>query len=444
MNHRLSAPAGRELPSRKYSRRWFLYSSGAAVGAIVAGPALLRGQNLNSKLNIAMIGLGGKSGDNLKGIASENIVALCEVDGGSLDRVGAKYPDVRRHRDFRKMFDEQKDIDAVVVTTPDHLHAPASLMAMKLGIHVYCEKPLTHSVFEARQMREAAQRYKVATQMGNGGHASDSLREVVDWLRAGVIGPVREAHCWSNRPIWPQGIGRPPGAATPKNLDWDLWIGPAPMRPYDPAYHPFKWRGFWDFGTGALGDMGCHIIDTAYWGLELDAPLAVEAESSGVNDETAPKWSIVRYEFPARGARPAVKLTWYDGGKQPSRELTELAAGEKLNDNGSLFIGDRGKLLFQREKPIRLLPWPKGFRIPVSVIPRSPGHYVEWIQACKGGAPAKSNFDYAGPLTEAVLLGNVALRTGKRIEWDTANMQVRNLPEAARFIRREYRPGWAA
>jgi predicted dehydrogenase len=434
-----------ETSSRRFGRRHFLYGAASATAALWFGaPALLRGKGLNEKLNIGMIGLGGKSGDNLKGMAGENIVALCDVDGAALERVGAKHPEALRYQDFRRLL-EQKNIDAVVVTTPDHIHAPASLAAMKLRKHVYCEKPLTHSVWEARQLASAARDYRVATQMGNGGHSSDSLREAVDWVRSGLIGPVREVHCWSNRPIWPQGIGRPADTpAVPKDMNWDLWIGPAPMRPFNPAYHPFKWRGFWDFGTGALGDMGCHIIDTTFWALELDAPSTVEAESSGVNDETAPNWSIVRWEFPARGSRPAVKLTWYDGGKQPSRELTELPADQKLGDNGSLFIGDKGKLLFDRTRPLRLTPTPKDFALPRQILPRSPGHYVEWIRACKGGGPALSNFDYAGPLTEAVLLGNVALRTGKKIEWNAQKLEVRNAPEVARFIRREYRAGWSA
>ena len=443
MSSRPLIPVRVELPPRRFNRRRFIFGSTVFAGAgLFAGPSLLRGKELNEKLNIGMIGLGGKSGDNLKGVGGENIVALCDVDGHSLDRVGAQYPKASRHREFRKML-EQKDLDAVVVTTPDHIHAVASMMAIKLGKHVYCEKPLTHSVYEARRLAQAAREYNVATQMGNGGHASDMVREAVDWVRGGVIGPVREVHCWSNRPIWPQGIGRPAETPpVPKDLDWDLWLGPAPARPYNPAYHPFKWRGFWDFGTGALGDMGCHIIDAAFWALELGAPSTIDAESSGVNEETAPKWSMVRYEFPARGERPPVKLTWYDGGKQPSRELTELSEGEKLSDNGSLFVGDKGKLLFQRERPKRLMPQPKDFQPPPKVVPRSPGHYVEWIQACKGGAPALSNFDYAGALTEMVLLGNVALRAGRRVEWDPEKLQARNAPEAARFIRREYRPGW--
>lgn len=430
------------LPTRRISRRRFLYGSAAmSTAALFAGPTLVRGRDLNGRLNIGMIGLGGKSGDNLKGIAGENVVALCDVDGNSLDRIGTQYPQATKHRDFRRLL-EQKDIDAVVVTTPDHIHAVASMAAMKLGKHVYCEKPLTHSVWEARELRKAAREYKVATQMGNGGHASDSLREAVEWIQAGVVGKVHEVHAWSNRPIWPQGIGRPKDAPSPPgSLDWDLWIGPAPMRPYHPAYHPFKWRGWWDFGTGALGDMGCHIIDTAFWALDLGAPSTVEAESSGVNEETAPTWSIVRYQFPARGALPPAKLTWYDGGKLPARELTGIPADQKLMDNGSLFVGDKGKLLFERGKPLRFIPERKDFKLPPRTVARSPGHYKEWIDACKGGPAAMSNFDYAGPLTEMVLLGNVALRAGRKIEWDSAKLHV-NLPEAARFIRREYREGW--
>jgi predicted dehydrogenase len=388
------------------------------------------------------VGVGGKGGENIKGVSGENIVALCDADGNTLDKVAAQFPKARTYRDWRRLL-EQKDLDAVVVTVPDHSHAVASMAAMKLGRHVYCEKPLTHSVYEARQMTLAARERKVATQMGNSGHSSEAIREAVEWVRAGAVGPVREVHCWSNRPIWPQGISRPAGTPpVPKHVDWDLWIGPAPMRPYNPAYHPFNWRGWWDFGTGALGDMGCHIIDGAFWALELGAPSAVEADSSGVNGETAPKWSVVRYEFPARGARPAVKLTWHDGGKMPGPELTGLKADEKLSDNGTLFIGDKGRLLFERGKPLRVLPERKDFEAPPKTIARSIGHYAEWIAACKGGAAAGSNFDYAGPLTEMVLLGNVALRTGRRIEWDSETMQVRNVPEAARLIRREYRAGW--
>jgi predicted dehydrogenase len=420
-----------------------LYSSSLVTGGLLfSAPCIVRGRSLNEKLNIGMIGVNGKGVENIKGVSGENIVALCDVDGQSLDKAAAQHPKARTYRDFRRML-EEKDLDAVVVTIPDHCHAAASMAAIKSGRHFYCEKPLTHSVFEARQLTLAAREHKVATQMGNGGHSSDALREAVEWVQAGVVGAVREVHCWSNRPIWPQGITRPMETPpVPKHIDWDLWIGPAPMRPYHPAYHPFKWRGWWDFGTGALGDMGCHIIDAAFWALDLGAPSAVEADSSGVNEETAPKWSIVRYQFPARGARPAIKLTWHDGGKLPPAELTELPSEQKLSDNGTLFIGDKGKLLFERGKPLRVIPELKDFRPPPKVIPRSIGHYAEWIAACKGGPAAGSNFNYAGPLAEMVLLGNVALRAGRRIEWDAEKLQVRNAPEAARFIRREYRPGW--
>jgi predicted dehydrogenase len=411
--------------------------------AVVGAPFILRGRSLNEKLNVGMIGVNGKGAENIKGMSGENIVALCDVDGNSLDKAAAQFPKARTYRDFRKML-EQKDLDAVVVTIPDHCHAVASLAAIKLGKHVYCEKPLTHSIYEARQLTLAAREHKVATQMGNGGHASDAIREAVEWVQAGVVGAVHEVHCWSNRPIWPQGIARPGETPpVPKHLDWDLWIGPAPMRPYHPAYHPFKWRGWWDFGTGALGDMGCHIIDAPFWALDLGAPSRVEAESSGVNEQTAPKWSIVRYQFPARGQRPAVKLTWHDGGKTPGPELTGLSPEQKLTDNGTLFIGEKGRLLFERGKPMRVRPESKEFQPPPKTLPRSPGHYAEWIAACKGGAPAGSNFNYAGPLAEMVLLGNVALRAGQAIEWDAENLRVRNDPDAARFIRREYRNGWA-
>ena len=426
---------------RSLSRRSFLHTTTIVGTGVLASPSLLRAKSPNEKLNVALIGVGNKGEANRAGVAGENIVALCDVDEKMLNAAAAKHPPARTYRDFRRML-EQKDIDAVVVTVPDHVHAVAAMAAMQLGKHVYCEKPLTHDIWEARQLALTARQYKVATQMGNGGHASERLRTAVEWVQAGVIGDVREVHAWSNRPIWPQGIARPMDRPdVPKYLDWDLWLGPAPERPYHPAYHPFKWRGFWDFGTGALGDMGCHIIDAAFWALDLGAPVAVEAESSDVNGETAPSWSIVRYEFPQRGNKPAVKLTWYDGGKLPSRDLFEVGPDQKLDDNGSLFVGEKGKLALDY-KGVRLIPERKDFQPPPKTVPRSPGHYTEWIAACKGGAPAMSNFGYAGSLTEAVLLGNVALRVGKKIEWDAQNLQVRNAPEAAQYIRRQYRKGW--
>jgi predicted dehydrogenase len=400
----------------------------------------------NEKLNIASIGAAGQGATDTDGCASENIVALCDVDEIRLRERAKKYPKAKLYQDYRKMLDEMKEIDAVIVSTPDHHHAFASVMAMKLGKHVYCQKPLAHSIWEARRLREIAKEMKVATQMGNQGHSYDSTRRLVELVQAGALGEVREVHIWTDRPIWPQGIDRPKETPpVPQSLNWDLWIGPAPMRPYHPAYAPFNWRGWWDFGTGAVGDMACHNCDAAYWALKLGQPLGAEAETSGINAETAPQWAIVRFEFPKRGKLPPVTLTWYEGGKKPSRDLGD---GSELPANGTLMLGSQGKILFRDWNPnnFRLLPEEtfKDYQGPPQSIPRAPdGPYKEWIAACKGGPMCLSNFDYAGPLTEFVLLGNVAMRTGKKIEWDAKKLRARNCPEADQYIRREYREGWA-
>jgi predicted dehydrogenase len=448
--------------SRRTSRREFLAASAAAgAGVWAAGDGRLLAQSSPSsrspgeKVNVAFIGVGGKGAETLSTMPQTglmNVVALCDVDERTLGGAAAKHPSAKTYNDYRKLLDDAKGFDAVVVTVPDHHHAFAAIQAMNLGKHVYCEKPLTHSVYEARLMKEVAARNKVATQMGNSGHSSKGTRSLVDAIRAGVIGNVTEAHAWTDRPIWPQGVARP--AATPPvppTLNWDMWLGPAPERPYHPdTYHPFNWRGWWDFGTGALGDMGCHIIDSIYWALELDAPATVEADfDSPHNDETAPIWSIVRYTFNRPGGKSPVKLTWYDGGKLPPEELSEGLvkkdkAGRVQIDNGVLFVGDKGRLLSDRRTGYRLLPEKDfvDFKAPPAVLPVSPGHHQEWLLACKGGTPALGNFDYSGPLTEAVLLGNVAIRTGKKIEWDAANLKSTNVPEAAQFIKRQYRKGW--
>jgi len=439
----------------QFTRRRFISTSAAlGTGLILtgAGSSLVtaaprpRRISPNEKLNIASIGAAGQGSTDTDGCASENIVALCDVDEKRMRERGAKYPKARLFADYRKMLEEMKEIDAVIVSTPDHHHAFASIMAMKLGKHVYCQKPLAHSIWQARRMQEVAKEMNVVTQMGNQGHSYDSTRRLVELVRAGAIGEVREVHVWTDRPIWPQGIERPTDTTpVPAGLDWDLWIGAAPMRPYNPAYAPFKWRGWWDFGTGAVGDMACHNCDAAYWALELTQPTTISAETSGVNNETAPKWAVVTFEFPKRGKLPPVKLLWYEGGKKPSRDLAD---GAEIPLNGTLMLGSKGKVLFRDWNPnnFRLLPEDKfkDFQGPPQSIPRAPdGPYKEWIAACKGGPLCLSNFDYAAPLTEFVLLGNLAMRTGKKIEWDAKKLRATNCPEAAQYVHREYRQGWS-
>jgi predicted dehydrogenase len=445
--------------SVRTSRRFFLGASAAAAGAWRAGKLLAQsvpsGTSPNDRINVAFIGIGGKGTENLGRLSamnSVNVVALCDVDARTRGKAAERHPRARQYDDYRRLLDDQRDFDAAVVTIPDNHHAFAAVNAMRLGKHVYCEKPLTHDVAEARLMRETAAKYKVATQMGNSGHASRALRAVVEAVQAGVIGNVTEAHAWTNRPIWPQGIPRPAGSdPVPPYLNWDMWLGPAPDRPYKGprVYHDFVWRGWWDFGTGALGDMGCHIIDSIFWGCGLTSPTAVEADfDSPHNEETAPIWSEVRFTFAGKDGKP-IKVTWHDGGKLPPAELHDglIKKDEKgrVNiDNGVLIVGDKGRLLKGQQGTYRLLP-EKGFKDfspPPRTLPESPGHYDEWLNACRGGPPAMSNFDYASRLTEMVLLGNVAIRAGKPIQWDAEKMRVTNAPEANRFVKREYRRGW--
>ena len=453
------------MPSRRQSRRKFLAKGVTASVAAMIVPSHVLGRGgdkpPSEKLNIAAIGLGGQGTHDVSQLVSENIIALCDVDSAHAGGTFKKYPKAKIYTDFRKMLETQKDIDAVVVATPDHLHAPVSLAAIRLGKHVYCEKPLTHSVWEARQLAKAAREHKVATQMGNQGQASEETRLLCETVWDNAIGPVREVHIWTDRPsnglfeeYWPQGIDRPRDCpAVPSTLDWDLWLGPAPVRPYHPAYLPFKWRGWWDFGTGALGDIGCHSFDPVFRALKLGHPASVEASSTRVNTETYPLSSVVTYHFPARGDMPPLKLVWYDGGLRPPRpaeldEETEMGAG------GHLLIGDKGKILSirtQRQRGFALIPESraKEYGKPPKKLERSVGHYQEWIDACKGGKPAGSNFDWAGPLTEVVLLGNVCLRqqlreelTFKRLLWDGEAMRFTNSDEANKFLKREYREGW--
>jgi len=434
----------------RMSRRDFVSAAAAAAAFAVVPRHVLGGPGHTApseKLNIAGIGIGGRGEGDLHECGSENIVALCDVDDAHAARVYKKYPKARKWRDFRKMLDEQKDIDAVVIATPDHLHAVCALAAIKRGKHVYCEKPLSHCIWEARQMAEAAREAGVATQLGNQGQATEGNRLVSEFIWDGAIGPVREVHAWCNRYISPRGIGRPKETPpVPGTLDWDLWLGPAKQRPYHPAYLPFRWRGWWDFGTGVLGDIGCHQLDPVFRALKLGYPTTVEACSSGVNEETAPQSSLLRFEFPQRQEMPPLTLTWYDGGLMPQRP-PEFEEGRRFgNADDNLFIGDKGKMLGHRLIPETRM---QEYKKPPEKIPRSPGHHKEWLIACKGGPPARANFDWAGPLTEVVLLGNVALKMekqlyekGLKLHYDGPNMRVTNLPEANRYIRDVYRDGW--
>ena len=450
------------------SRRQFIRYTTLATGTFaVAGPYIVRGANLNSRIQVGVIGAGGKGSSDTDETAKAGgvIVGLCDVDKGTLESRGKKYSDAKRYQDYRKMLTEmEKDIDAVVVATPDHTHAPASIMAMKMKKHCFCQKPLTHSVYEARMMRDVAKKMKVATQMGNQGSAGDGLRRAVEVIQAGVIGKPQQLHVWSNRPIWPQGQARPEGSdPVPDSLDWDLWLGSAPFRPYKKgAYHTFAWRGIQDFGTGALGDMACHTVNMPFRALKLGYPTEVEAESTGMNKESWPLSSKIRFQFPKREGLPPLTFWWYDGtpdGKQtyrPHADLTTdiVAKQGKLPGSGCLIIGDKGRIFspddygsqfFIRMNDEKELKAAKDHEA-VNAIPnniwRSPGHYVEWIDAIKGGRAAYSNFDIAAYLTEIILLGCVSLRAGTKLEWDGPKMRAKNNKDAAQYVKREYRDGW--
>ncbi len=431
------------------TRRSFLASSAAATAGLALAPRI-GAQSANDRLNIAAIGSGGQGMSNLNNCRSENIVALCDVDEQRAGQAFQEWPDAPRYADYRVMLDEMaNEIDAVLITTPDHTHANPALACIQLGKHVYVEKPLTHSVEEARILTEAARYHNVATQMGNQGHAGDGVRRVCETIWDGRIGQVHTAHIWTNRPVWPQGMEAPEEEMeVPDTLDWDLWLGPRSYRPYHESYLPFDWRGWWDFGCGALGDMACHIMDPAYWALHLGFPDEVElVRQEGMTDVAGPDSSVVRYHFPARRGMDPVEVFWYDGGEMPPRpegvpEDQELGDD---NSNGTIFVGDEGVLTCgEYGGNPRLLPDEEmeDFEWPEERIARSPGHHAEWIEACKGGPAAMSNFDYSGPFTEMVLLGNLAIRAQERLEWDAQNMRVTNYDAANEFVQNEYREGW--
>ena len=393
-------------------------------------------------------------------------MALCDVNSDDLNKAKQDFPNANVYKDYRELLEKEKSLDAVDIATPDHMHAVIAATAIKLGKHVYCQKPLTHDVFEAQTLRDLAKKYKVATQMGNQGSASNGLRRAVEVVQAGLIGPVHQAYVWTNRPIWPQGLNRPQGSdPVPPNLDWNLWIGTAPWRPFKNGYQPFNWRGWQDFGTGALGDMACHTANWPFRALKLGYPTEIEATSSGMNNETYPSNSRIRFEFPARAGMPPVTFWWSDGGNKPPAEVTAdvQAMLGKVSDSGCIMVGDKGtvysgddgdgdvrfyvKLKDDREM-VGSQNHPAVSLIP-QTIPRNrfrggsdERQHLEWIAACKGGNPAYSNFDISAYLTEIMLLGCVALRVGQKIEWDGPRMRAKNAPEAAQYVKREYRAGW--
>jgi predicted dehydrogenase len=450
-------------PKARVTRRRFLGASAATAATIVSPHILgLGGRPPPSEtLNIVGIGAGGGVCKNdLRNIASlgQNIVAVADCLTMDAWQTKAKahfkqyYPKATIYRDYRRMLEKEKNIDGVVVAVPDHSHAVLTMAAIQLGKHVYCEKPLTRTIAESRVIAKAAREAGVTTQMGNAGHSGGWIRRICEYIWQGAIGPVREAHVWSDRPFWPCGIGRPGDTPpVPAHLDWDIWLGPAHDRPYHPSYLPNIWRGWVDFGSGAIGDMACHTLDSVVWSLKLGHPISVEASSTPINDqnrETYPKASMITYRFPARGDMPPVKVTWYDGGLLPPIPV-DMKRGTKLPKNGCFYVGDNGVLMNDdnQNEPWNpyLLPdslqekYPK----PKKILPDSIGHFDEWIGSCKGqDVECGSNFDYGARLTETALLGNVALRAGEKIYWDGPNMKVTNVPAANEFVNYSYRKGW--
>jgi len=436
------------------TRRTFLTNT--AIGAITM-PAILRGWSLNDKLDVAIIGCGGRGGGNMQEIAAcgANIVALCDVNQRNLDSAARRYPQAKTFTDFRKLYDDFKSFDAVAVSTCEHTHAFATMPALQMRKHVYCEKPLTYNVWECRQIRRTARAAKVATQMGTQIHASANYRRVVELVQSGAVGPVRECHVWVGRAWGMQSeeaakrngdivhvTGRPRETQTPPPfLNWDLWLGPAPERPYNEVYFPGpKWYRWWDFGNGTMSDLGSHWNDLPFWALKLDAPKTIQASPGPAHSEIAPASMSATYAYGARGDRPAVTLVFYQGEVKP-----QIWKDAKIPQWGSgvLFVGDKGMLLADYDKHV-LLPEEqyKDFQRPPQTIPDSIGHHREWVEACKTGGPTTCNFEYAAGLTEANHLGNVAYRVGEKLVWDSVKLRVTNTRAAERFIRREYRNGW--
>lgn len=469
------------MPSTYFSRRQFISTTALAGAAMFAGCATRGPRRISAhqKLNIGVVGAMGKGQSDTDHCASENIVALCDVDSERCASQLKKYPGAKFYQDWRVMLEREKNLDAVIISTPDHTHAVIAAEAMRMGKHIYCQKPLVQTVHEARLLRKLAKENGIVTQMGNQGSAEDGLRRAVEVVQAGLIGQVREVHVWSNRPVWPQGMDRPVGSdPVPATLDWDGWLGPAQFRPFkNGSYHHFNWRGWQDFGTGALGDMACHTANMPFRALKLGYPTEIEAWAPGINGETYPLKSRIRFLFPERDGLAPVNFHWYDGGNplpdnpyrhdgnnKPAKEVTaeiEAMMGE-VPGSGCVLIGDKGKLFspddygakfFLRlndEKELVNGQSHEAVKAIPQVIARNAfqgngdlRHHLEWIAGCKGGPTPYSNFDIAAYLTEIILLGCVAMRTGKKLEWDGPNMRALNAPEAAQFVKRNYREGWA-
>lgn len=448
--------------SQRLDRRRFLQAASFAGFGIYVARGSVRGETRspNDRLSFACIGVGGKGSSDTDHVGElGDVIGLCDIDTRRLGKKAEKFSGAATEQDFRKLLDAiGSKVDAVVVSTPDHTHAAAALMAMRMGKAVYCQKPLAHSAYEARLMRETAAEKNVATQMGNQGTSHPGFRKGVELIRSGIVGSIREVHVWTNRPFkyWKQSpdiVARPMATEVPSHVAWNLWLGPSPERPYNPVYHPHDWRGWWDFGTGALGDMACHTTNLAFMALKLELPTRVSAESSEVNSETYPAWATITYEFPARGDLPPVKLKWYEGARDGKRHLppSDLFHGKQPPDSGSLLVGEKGSIFspsdygseqvllpeerFESEKP--------GEKPRERVNP-DPQHKAEWVKAIRENNPslAWSNFNYAGRLTESMLLGNVAVRTGKPIVYDPVVGRITNVSEANRLIHPEFRPGW--
>jgi len=448
-------------------REFFKHTASAGAGSFLLGgvPAFARSlePSPNEKVRFACIGVGGKGESDTEDAGKNGeIVALCDIDAEVLDKMAKNFPKAKKYYDYRKMLEDLGDkIDAVTVSTPDHSHAPASVMAMRMGKHCFCQKPLTWSVEEARLMRTLAAEKKLCTQMGNQGTARGGFRAGVELIRSGILGPIKDIYVWTNRPIWPQGMSRPkdtPGI--PNKVRWYEFLGPAHERPYHPDYQPFNWRGWLDFGTGALGDMACHTINIAAMALELFDPESIEVvDTSGIVDHASyPVWSIIRTRFGPKNGRGPVTLTWFDGGEklpEEKRSYKDLLHGEvnkktkKLAESGLLLVGEKGSFFSENDYGADHVLLPRGkfkeVKKPEPTLPRSPGHFKEWVEAIKTGDPKKamSNFDYASRLTETVLLGVVALKAGTAIEWDPVAMKAKNVPSADQYLRRDYRKGFS-